>query len=198
MIEQIGAVIRTQRQEVGWTLQNLGSHCGLSPAFLSLVERGKVSPSIVSLAEICRALGLSLRDVFEQKPNTRRERTRFVTRSKTQLRLQIGNRPVVYTYLSGSFSMRTVDLLISSLPPGHFYDSDEHPGEEFGYVLEGTLILTIQNEKFVLKSGDSYHFPSDRKHTYATPHDEAAKVLWGSTEKTLEQIHDLFPESSDN
>ena len=192
MIKDIGDTIRRRRQNAGWTLRELGSRCDLSTAFLSQVERGKASPSIVALAGICRALGLSLRDVIVKEPDIPRAHIQFITRSETQLHFQIGNRSVDYTYLAGAFPMRDVDLLISSLPPGHFYDSEAHSGEEFGYILKGAITLTIEHEEFILNPGDSYHFPSDRKHSYATPRNEGAEVLWGTTGNALGESCHIF------
>lgn len=192
-MEGIGDRIRAERLAQGWTLQALSSRCGLSASFLSQVERDRASPSIVSLGEISRALGLSLHELFATEPAQRADR--FVSRSGDRLHLKIANRDVSYAYLSGSFRARSVDLLISTLPPGHWYDSDPHHGEEFGYVLSGAFILIVDGARYLLKPGDSYHFPSDRKHAYATPEDRGAEILWGTTAKLLADFDSsLLPE----
>ncbi len=55
----IGKKINTLRKAQGLTLQQLGTASGLSASFLSQVERGLASPTVVSLAQIARALGAS-------------------------------------------------------------------------------------------------------------------------------------------
>ena len=58
--------------------------------------------------------------------------------------------------------------------------SDEfrsHPGEEFYYVLEGTLRLQVGDEVFNLNPGDSLHFKSTVKHRMDNPGDNGTVAL---------------------
>src|SRR5690606_1573547 len=60
----IGARIRALRLQREMTLQALGAATGLSPSMLSLVERGRTSPSIGTLIVICSALGVHMTDLL--------------------------------------------------------------------------------------------------------------------------------------
>jgi transcriptional regulator with XRE-family HTH domain len=55
-----GGLIKRLRKDRKLTLQELGDQTGLSPSFLSLVERNKAVPSIVSLVNIARAFEVSI------------------------------------------------------------------------------------------------------------------------------------------
>ncbi|HAF71129.1 TPA: hypothetical protein DCL37_07305 [Candidatus Acetothermia bacterium] len=60
VLEGIGARIRALRRKKGLTLNELASRCQLSASFLSQVERGMISPSIVSLYRICQVLEIPI------------------------------------------------------------------------------------------------------------------------------------------
>jgi quercetin dioxygenase-like cupin family protein len=57
-------------------------------------------------------------------------------------------------------------------------------GEEGGLVVEGMLELWIENEKFLLKAGDIFSFPSTKPHRYRNPSKREAVVLWVITPPT--------------
>jgi len=66
--------------------------------------------------------------------------------------------------------------------------SDEqihHVGEELGYVLEGELELTLGDQSYSLKAGDSFYFPSTEPHSYRNPGDTVARILWVNTPPTF-------------
>ncbi len=62
---QAGQMIRARRVQLGLTLQRLGEMAGLSPAFISLVERNKAVPSLVSLVNLARALEVNVSTFME-------------------------------------------------------------------------------------------------------------------------------------
>jgi quercetin dioxygenase-like cupin family protein len=66
--------------------------------------------------------------------------------------------------------------------------SDEqihHVGEELGYVLEGELELTLGDQSYSLKAGDSFYFPSTEPHSYRNPGDTVTRILWVNTPPTF-------------
>ncbi len=75
-----GRKVRARRKELGMTLAEVAEKSGLGRSFVSEIERDLVSPSIASLLKLCRALGLGLRDLFDEKPSAliRREERRQV------------------------------------------------------------------------------------------------------------------------
>jgi transcriptional regulator with XRE-family HTH domain len=176
------------RREKGLTLEGLSSVCGLSAGFISQVERGLSSLSIVSLRAISEALGVSPSELFlkEEEPQVAEsEGISPVKKAVDQLRIQIGEYPITYRYLSGEFSNRIMEVLINEFPPNYSHPLAPHRGEEFGYVLEGRLILKIGKEEYFLAPGDSYHFLASRPHSYRTSEKQGAKVLITTTQKLL-------------
>src|SRR5918992_904002 len=73
-VVRIGTRIRTLRSERNLTLQSLAESTGLSSSMLSLVERGKTSPSIGTLVAISSALGVHMSDLFDNRADKQQER----------------------------------------------------------------------------------------------------------------------------
>lgn len=181
-LEEIGARIRALRRQKGLTLNELAARCDLSVSFLSQVERGITSPSIVSLYAICRVLEIPVSQILaEPSPPAS-----LVTPADQQLHIRIASSAVSYRYLSGAFEGRILEALINEFPPNHRHPLATHEGEEFGYVLAGHLILRIEDQAFPLGPGDSFHFLSTRPHGYETSAAEGAKVLVVTTQKFIE------------
>jgi len=170
------------------TLRELAEQCSLSPGFLSQVERCLVKPSLTALMTICEVLDVPVNSVIvdETEISTGNRTSRDVTRSQERMKIRLGDSPVSFEFLSGGFADRINDLFLGQFPPGYSYPSFQHYGEEFGYVLAGTLIVRIDDVSHVLHAGDSYHFSSERPHSYETPEDERAVVLWGQTAAFLD------------
>ncbi len=61
----------------------------------------------------------------------------------------------------------------------------QHEGEEFGYVLEGEIELTVAERKYIASSGDSFFFRSDKPHAWANKGKTKARVLWVNTPPTF-------------
>ncbi len=62
----VGERIRQLRKENGLTLRQLGKGCDLSSNAISLVERGRVAPTIETLCKIAHALGVSASSLFRE------------------------------------------------------------------------------------------------------------------------------------
>jgi transcriptional regulator with XRE-family HTH domain len=179
----VGQGVRALRQRKGWTLEKLSSHCGLSISFLSQVERGLSSLSISSLHSICEALEVPMTHFFAE---TSTNGPLVVRAGDPRSRILIGDSHVTYNMLSASFPNRVLEALISEYPPHYSPPLVTHEGEEFGYVLEGNILLQVGNQEETLGPGDSFHIISSQPHTVQNPSAELAKVLWVLTMKLLE------------
>ncbi|MGB2982554.1 MAG: XRE family transcriptional regulator [Candidatus Bipolaricaulia bacterium] len=185
-MDDLGARLREARTRRGWTLETLSGHCGLSTGFLSQVERGLSTLSIVSLAAICRALDLPIGDLFVASGPLDRAASP-VTAGADQLQIQIGDSPIAYRYLSGQLPEEPIkELLIAELPPGFRQDDSTHEGQELGYVLEGRLTLVLHEDEHELATGDSYRIEASEAHGYRTRPEVGAKVLMAVTQRFIE------------
>ena len=185
-MEDIGTRIREARTGKSWTLETLAAQSGLSASFLSQVERGRSTLSIVSLASICRALNLPIESLFVSS-GPLDERAPVVTKSDQQLQIRIGRSPVAYRYLTGQLPATPVEeLLIAEFPAGCRQGESKHRGEELGYVLEGELTIAVDGAEHELRVGDSYTIEAFRAHSYRTGERGGARVLMAVTERFVE------------
>jgi len=75
-------------------------------------------------------------------------------------------------------------LLFVISPGGQSLDLIRHEGEEVGIVLEGEIELTVDDETYLLKRGDTFQFRSERPHGYRNPGRGVARVIWINTPPT--------------
>ena len=183
MDEKIGRSLRALRQRKGWTLEKLAASCNLSIGFLSQVERGLSSLSITSLHAICDSLEVPLTHFFSAVPA---EGPLVVRADKPRNRITIGDSQVVYNLLSNPNPDRLLEAVIARYPPNYQPLPMSHVGEEFGYVLEGEVLLVVEEKKEMLKVGDSFHIFSTTSHTIQNLGDTEARILWILTMKLLE------------
>jgi transcriptional regulator with XRE-family HTH domain len=186
-MEDLGAQLRTARQDRAWTLETLSARSGLSTGFLSQVERGQSTLSIVSLSAICRALEIPIDRLFTSS-RPLNEGVPRVTEAASQLRIQIGDSAVAYRYLSPQLPAAPIaELLVAEFPPNARQEATAHEGEELGFVLEGTLTLWVEGEEYALAAGDSYRVASRETHEYQAGR-PGARILMAVTQRFIESV----------
>jgi transcriptional regulator with XRE-family HTH domain len=184
-MQDIGSQLRRARQERGWTLETLSSQSGLSTGFLSQVERDQSTLSIVSLSAICHALEIPMERLFTSSGPLLGGTAR-VTKAALQLRLQIGDSPVSYRYLTPQLPDASVEeLLIAEFPAGARQEATAHDGEELGYVLGGRLRLWVGEEVHALAPGDSFRVASRERHAYEAGK-AGARILMAVTQRFID------------
>lgn len=85
-----------------------------------------------------------------------------------------------YQHLAANFQHRKAEpFLVAVQPksPGTSVSINHHPGQEFDYVLEGTLKITIHDNEIVLEEGDSIFFDSSYGHGLEALDGKAARIL---------------------
>lgn len=70
-------------------------------------------------------------------------------------------------------------ILLTLKAGGSTYPDNPHEGEEFGYVLQGSISIHIGPKTYKAKKGESFYFTSDKKH-YLTSKN-GALLLWVSS-----------------
>ena len=179
-IRIMGQKIRQLRLDSRLTLEEAAERAGCTPGFLSQVERNQAVPSITMLYAIAQALGVKVTHFFpKMTPGTK------VVRAGERETFHFEGSFIVYSLLSTRFHDRKLEcLLVQVNPVDGALPADEfrsHPGEEFAYVLEGTLRMWVGNAAYVLKPGDSIHFKSTVKHRMENPGDKPTVYLCALT-----------------
>lgn len=179
----IGAKLRALRLRQDKTLQAISLATGISVGHLSQLERDLVSPSIKTLHDLSRALGVNISWFFlPQEPTARVEQ--YVVRRVQRRRISYAEG--IDDYQLNSQAVRHLGLLYSTFAPGASSGDSPyaHEGEEAGYVISGQLELWIDGASTVLDAGDSFSFPSTSPHRYRNPGRTETVVLWAMTPPT--------------
>jgi transcriptional regulator with XRE-family HTH domain len=178
----IGTKIRHTRLLNSVTLKQVAEAAGCSESAISRIENGLANPSLNMVHRIAAALGLTVGRLFALEEDS----DHIVVRS--------GKRPMIETdqvhkgkglRLEPLIANATGHLLechINHIDPGARSDGDlKHEGEEFGYVLQGEMELTVAGRPFVVEAGDSFCFRSERPHSWHNKSKKIVKILWVNT-----------------
>lgn len=178
MVDQevaLGSRLRDARRARGLTLRALAERAGVTESFLSQVERDVSSPSIASLQRICRALDLSIAQLFDGAPRAGR-----LVRREDRRRVSYAGLGATDEFLTSDVRGR-LQVILSTIEPGggtgpeaYAHESDE----ECVVVLEGSLELWVADEHFVLREGDAITYPSRLPHRNTNRGDRPARVLF--------------------
>lgn len=178
MIQELGQRIRAAREAKALSLAQVSELSGVPGATLSRIENSKMSPTFSVLARIMVALEVDWVDLVGPKKPAPDEPIMSFTEAGGGIVTQVrGERCEV---LHGDESARSAPLLVE-VHSRKLSDTGGlvgHQGEEFCYVLSGTLVLHIEGrEPRTMKPGDSALFDSTTPHAYLAATAAGARIL---------------------
>jgi DNA-binding transcriptional MerR regulator/mannose-6-phosphate isomerase-like protein (cupin superfamily) len=181
--QRIGEQIRRLRKQQGASLRDLAERTGLSPSYISSIERSLSNPSVASLQKLASALGTNMVKMLGS-PDAGSDEYVVVRPSERRV-LDLSAPGVVIEQLA--LTETQLEPLLFLIEPG--MGSEEaylHEGEEFLYVLTGTFEITLEETNtYVLEAGAAMTFASDRPHRWRNPGTIATQVLWVNTPPTF-------------
>jgi transcriptional regulator with XRE-family HTH domain len=159
--------LRALRLSKGLSLKEVALATDISTSFLSLVENGKSDITIGRLVRVVNLYGVTLTDLIPPRPDdsepeiTRVDERRLISHSSPAEGIDI--------YLVTPDTDRTMMPMELEFDPGAaLAEYGRHKGEEWVYVVEGRLRLTLDGaEPSLLEQGDSAYYPADRPHLFA-------------------------------
>ena len=178
---QIGEKIKRFREDNALTLQDMTERTGLATAVLSQIENHLISPPLGTLIRLTRALDLRPGHFFDQHPDrsftiVRRDERRPVSRFASKRGVQYG-----YSYESLGHDMkdRHMEPFLVTLEPATLASPKpaSHDGEEFLFVLEGEMEVTLGEHSDVLQPGDAIYYDSNIPHLVQCKGEENTLVL---------------------
>ena len=177
--KRIGERIKHLRLKKAMGLVELGKHTGLSATFLSLLETGRVVPTLRNLARIAMVFSKDLSYFFEPEP----QKLFRIHRSKDRSRLpQSGVEDPTYFFESLGFVTpdRMLDPYFAEFVPqqaGAEAKAHQHPGNEFLYVVSGELDVRHGEELHRVQAGDGIYFDAATIHSYLCAGDVPATAI---------------------
>ncbi|MBE5781185.1 MAG: cupin domain-containing protein [Clostridiales bacterium] len=177
----IGEKIKRLRQELSLTQEELANRAELSKSFISQLERNLTSPSITTLTDILECLGTNLKDFFSEDGDEK-----VVYTEADIFETEDEHRGSKVEWLITAAQRNAMEPILLTLSPGGTGGRDNpHEGEEFGYVLQGSILLIVGNNRYRVKKGDSFYFAARAPHEIQNPGKSTAKVLWVSCPPTF-------------
>ncbi len=170
--------LRTERR---LSVREVSRRTGLSPSFVSAVERGVGRASLSTLKKLARCYGTTLSALA----TPRRGKPGKVIRAGSYRALpMLGPGVRVEQLAEGRLAM---DCQRFTLSPGAGSQGQySHEGEEFIHVLAGQLEITLNGrERYRLRPGDSMYFKSTALHAWLNPGAGEAVLLWINTPPTF-------------
>ena len=174
----IGAKIKQLRLQRGLTQEELADRCELSKGFISLLERNLTSPSIATLTDVLECLGSDLTSFFSEKAEEKivyGAEDIYVKEDEEKLKGSIK------WLVPSAQKNRMEPILLEMEPGGESYEEDPHEGEEFGYVLTGTVKIVLGERSMRVRKDESFHFQPTAAHKLVNAGKGVCKVLWIST-----------------
>ena len=174
----IGEKLRLLRLQRNLTQEEMADRCELSKGFISQVERDLASPSIATLTDMLECLGSSLQEFFSDASDDKIVFTgddMFIKEDPEILKGQI-------TWLIPSAQKNRMEpILLEIGPEGKSPEIAPHEGEEFGYVLNGTVWLVQDGKQFRIRQGESFSIQPSHTHYLKNAGARTAKLIWVTT-----------------
>lgn len=173
---ELGQRIRSLRQSKGQSLSQVAEGSGLTVSFLSRLERGLTGVTVEKLRWLAAFWGLQIVDLFDRHGGPKP----LVVRSGQGSVLQVSEPRPRQTARSESLiplagSALQATLYRTSAGAGRI-EPFAHAGEEFVYVIRGSVHYSVGDESFELGEGDSIWHPSVLAHGWQAGSDGAMTI----------------------
>ncbi|WP_297092222.1 XRE family transcriptional regulator [uncultured Draconibacterium sp.] len=176
-MKRLGERIRRKRENLHLRLNDLAGKIGISSSALSQIENAKAFPSILTLKNIADSLNTTVGELIGenetllQQPLISDKQKKFVQKNKSGTKLFL---------LSHHDPHKQMETYLLEFVPNS--DSNgimtNHPGQEFCYLTEGKLAITLEDKTYDLEVGDSFYFNSNIMHNAKNIHNGVTRAIW--------------------
>lgn len=172
---KLGKKIKELRTLYNLTQEELANRTELTKGYISQIENGLTEPSISTLEDILKALGTNLGDFFSMQNSNQ-----VVFKAGDYFDKEEDGYKI--TWLVPNAQKNEMEPILLTIYPFSETQVDyPHEGQEFGYVLEGELLLCIDNKKLKVKKGETFYYDSNKNHYLKNVKDKICKVIWVSS-----------------
>ncbi len=171
----IGNKLKELRVLKGLTQEELADRSELSKGFISQLERNLTSPSITTLMDILQCLGTSIGEFFNEAPDEQIVfgKQDYFVKVDTEYKNEI-------KWIIPNAQKNTMEPIYLTLEAGGSTCPDTpHEGEEFGYILQGTVSIHLGNKTYKAKKGESFYYTADKSHFLSSK--SGAVLIWVSS-----------------
>jgi transcriptional regulator with XRE-family HTH domain len=182
----LGSLIRLVRSQNGWTLREMSKKVGIPLSTLAKVETDKLSLTYDKLQQLTEKVGLTMTEFLGLRNTATAEPPRPVVRGRRSVAgadnaIRITTPNYDYEYLCADLRQkRMVPILVRvhTRDIAEFGEPIKHKGEEFIYVIEGTIEVHLEfYTPVTLTTGQGIYLDSTQEHAYLAKDCESALVL---------------------
>lgn len=175
--ELYGERIRAAREWKGFSIDEVSLKTGIEKNYLVQVEKGEALLPIGLIIKVAKTLSLRLADVISrgQEPFT-------IVRAGEgtgvhRLERKGGGYGYEYESLAPKKKGKTMEPFLVTLYPMEKLQSTFHEGQEFMYVLNGQVEVTLEGQVHILSAGDAVYYDSNDNHFVRAYGDKPAKIV---------------------
>ncbi|UHQ23137.1 XRE family transcriptional regulator [Lysobacter sp. 5GHs7-4] len=180
----IGGLLRSLRARNKWTLKQMSERSGIPLSTLSKIEHDRLSLTYDRLQQLSERLNIRMSELFAENEDVG---TPAVTARRSVGRLsdavRVDSKNYEYFYLCPELRRKRMLPSVARLRAHsleEFGPFIRHPGEEFIYVLEGTVVLHTEfYDPLTLQQGESVYIDSNMGHAYVIGPDSQAATVMG-------------------
>jgi quercetin dioxygenase-like cupin family protein/DNA-binding XRE family transcriptional regulator len=177
---QLGKRLRALRRTGGFALAQVAEATGISTSFISHIENGKSDITIGRLIRLADFYGIDINDLLPGRSHTEPE----VIRKGEHTHLPSPGEHLEIFLLGPDQRRSMLPILTHYEPGGRTTDTFSAEGENFLYVLEGSVRVTWDDgHEIVLEAGDSAYYEADLPHRYANAGDGPARLISCATRR---------------
>jgi transcriptional regulator with XRE-family HTH domain len=170
----IGERLRELREARNISMRALATRSGLSANALSMIERGRASPSVSTLYKLAEALGISITSFFSSDTNKKQ-----IVFLQADERTRVSFTRGIFEALGGEQFVGRVEPFLLTLENNANSGprTMAHTGHEFVFCLRGKLQYQVERQVYDLSAGDSLLFAAHLKHRWKNTGGNVATVL---------------------
>ena len=178
----IGQQIRDLRKAKGLSTASLARAIGKSAGYVNNIENERTDVTVTSLTQISQALGVHISWFFQAADMPDPEETGYVVRHDNRRQLHLAGAGIYEELLSPSLT-GDIQMVLSTFSPGAVTGSEptKTEAEMAGFVLSGTLEISIDDKTFQLEKGDSFTVPKGAARRCRNESSEDSISVWVNT-----------------
>jgi transcriptional regulator with XRE-family HTH domain len=171
----VGEQIKQYRKIRKMTLAVLAEKLDVSASFLSQIESGRAMPSLATLKNISDVLNVTIGTLVGEGKNTSES---AVVRENERRELKEFSNGLEIRLLSPQDPYIQMEPAIFEFEEGgNTGDYSRHFGQEFIFVLDGSLEIHLASEVYTLAKGDSFYFNAFTPHLFKNKYKGNTKII---------------------
>jgi len=171
MDNSLGHALKELRKSKNMTLTELSDCSDLSVSYLSMLERGLNSPTIANLQKICNVFDIMLPELLSRldgsSPLVKKKNREIVFEDEKGVRYE--------SITEGTHTLTGIVMIVTD---NRMHMSDVHATDELGYIISGTINMTVDGTTYPLEAGDAFYIPAYTHHSFEKTSYEECHSIW--------------------